>query len=239
MASASTRLKSPAFISSASSLRPVGLIRSPIITNGRPNPITTSRVAELRTVSVIAVVSFGIVAVVEFLERHQFVLVDVVVGHVGDEPAGVGELAEVLLRVLGLERRRLRLGGEHVVVAGLARAVPLGDVLFGGVDAGLALGAVDGALELRRQQHLVALAPVLAVDLRRDVAPIDGDDLAAARLAARHQATLRCTLTDTASANGSRPTWTCSNSSPSISAALRPASSTAGSSVCESSTTRR
>ena len=43
-----------AFISSASSLRPVGLIRSPIITNGRPNPITTSRVAELRTVSVIA-----------------------------------------------------------------------------------------------------------------------------------------------------------------------------------------
>ena len=42
-ASASTRLKSPAFISSASSLRPVGLIRSPIMTNGRSKPITTSR----------------------------------------------------------------------------------------------------------------------------------------------------------------------------------------------------
>ena len=51
-ASASTRLKSPTFISSVSSLRPVGLIRSPIITNGRPKPITTSLVAELITVSV-------------------------------------------------------------------------------------------------------------------------------------------------------------------------------------------
>ena len=49
-ASASTRLKSPFFISSASSLRPVGLMRSPIITKGRSNPMTTSRVAELTTV---------------------------------------------------------------------------------------------------------------------------------------------------------------------------------------------
>ena len=69
----------------------------------------------------------------------------------------------------------------------------------------------------------MALAPALAVDLGRDVAPVDGDDLAAASFAARHQATLRCRLTETASANGSRPTWTCSNSRPSISAALRPA----------------
>ena len=52
MASASTRLKSPFFISSASSLRPVGLMRSPIMTNGRSNPMTTSLVAELITVSV-------------------------------------------------------------------------------------------------------------------------------------------------------------------------------------------
>ena len=43
--SRSTRLKSPAFISSARSLRPVGLIRSPMITNGRSKPMTTSRVA--------------------------------------------------------------------------------------------------------------------------------------------------------------------------------------------------
>ena len=55
MASASTRLKLPSFISAASSLRPVGLIRSPIITNGRSNPITTSLVAELKTVWVIRV----------------------------------------------------------------------------------------------------------------------------------------------------------------------------------------
>src|SRR6185295_10784835 len=52
-ASASTRLKSPAAISAASSLRPVGLMRSPMMTNGRSKPITTSLVAELMTVSVI------------------------------------------------------------------------------------------------------------------------------------------------------------------------------------------
>ena len=47
----------PAFISSASSFRPVGLIRSPITTKGRPKPITTSFEAELTTVSVIDWVS--------------------------------------------------------------------------------------------------------------------------------------------------------------------------------------
>src|SRR6476661_8543577 len=52
MASRSTRLKSPAFISSARSFRPVGLMRSPMIANGRSKPMTTSRVAELTTVCV-------------------------------------------------------------------------------------------------------------------------------------------------------------------------------------------
>src|SRR5579883_3506289 len=52
-ASASTRLKSPAAISAARILRPVGLMRSPIMTKGRSKPITTSRVAELMMVSVI------------------------------------------------------------------------------------------------------------------------------------------------------------------------------------------
>jgi hypothetical protein len=33
-------------------LRPVGLMRSPMMTNGRSNPMTTSLVAELMTVSV-------------------------------------------------------------------------------------------------------------------------------------------------------------------------------------------
>src|SRR5579862_11322 len=50
----STRLKLPAAISAASTLRPVGLMRSPIMTNGRSKPITTSRVAELMTVSVMS-----------------------------------------------------------------------------------------------------------------------------------------------------------------------------------------
>ena len=47
------RLKSPAAISAASLLRPVGLIRSPMMQNGRSKPITTSLLAELTTVSVI------------------------------------------------------------------------------------------------------------------------------------------------------------------------------------------
>ena len=51
-ASASTRLKSPAAISAARILRPVGLMRSPMMTNGRLKPMTTSLVAELITVSV-------------------------------------------------------------------------------------------------------------------------------------------------------------------------------------------
>ena len=46
IASAITVSKLPSFISSASCLRPVGLIRSPMITNGRSNPITTSFVAD-------------------------------------------------------------------------------------------------------------------------------------------------------------------------------------------------
>jgi len=58
MASALTRLKSPAAISAASSLRPVGLIRSPIRQNGRSKPMTTSLVAEEMTVSVMSGWSF-------------------------------------------------------------------------------------------------------------------------------------------------------------------------------------
>ena len=52
IASATTVSKFPAAISSASFLRPVGLIRSPMITNGRSKPITTSLVGDDSTVSV-------------------------------------------------------------------------------------------------------------------------------------------------------------------------------------------
>src|SRR3569833_1900548 len=52
LASDSTREKSPAAISAARILRPVGLMRSPIITKGRSKPMMTSRVAELTTLSV-------------------------------------------------------------------------------------------------------------------------------------------------------------------------------------------
>src|SRR4029079_6140439 len=51
MASRRTRSMRPSFISAASTLRPVGLMRSPMITKGRSIETTTSRVRELRTVS--------------------------------------------------------------------------------------------------------------------------------------------------------------------------------------------
>ena len=50
--SLSTVEKSPAAISAASFFRPVGLIRSPMMQNGRSKPMTTVLVAELITVSV-------------------------------------------------------------------------------------------------------------------------------------------------------------------------------------------
>ena len=51
-ASRSTVEKSPAAISAASFFRPVGLMRSPMMQNGRSKPMTTVLVAELTTVSV-------------------------------------------------------------------------------------------------------------------------------------------------------------------------------------------
>src|SRR5712692_7745415 len=50
-ASARTRSITPSFISAASTLRPVGLMRSPMITKGRSMEMTTSRVREETMVS--------------------------------------------------------------------------------------------------------------------------------------------------------------------------------------------
>ena len=67
MASDSTRLKSPFFISSASSFRPVGLMRSPIIVKGFSKPIMWSRVADPITVSVI---DFFLIKPGGYVARH-------------------------------------------------------------------------------------------------------------------------------------------------------------------------
>ncbi len=86
---------------------------------------------------------------VELLEREQVVAVDVVVDDVGGVAAGVGETTEVLAAQAGLEPGDGRLGrSDDVTVARLGLAPPLGDVLVGGVDLRLALGAVDRSLEL-------------------------------------------------------------------------------------------
>ena len=51
MASARTRSILPSFISAARTFRPVGLIRSPMMTNGRSIETTTSRLREASLVS--------------------------------------------------------------------------------------------------------------------------------------------------------------------------------------------
>ena len=122
--SRSTRLKSPARISSASSLRPVGLMRSPMTTNGRSSPMTTSRLADETTVRVSRSPARPPVAI-RTLRRA----------------AGVG----------GLEQRDLgRDLGLEVVAAGAVLASPLRQVVVRAGQAGLDGGAVDGILEAAR-----------------------------------------------------------------------------------------
>ena len=160
--SRSTRQKSPAFISSARSLRPVGLMRSPMMTNGWSSPMTTSRVAELTTVRV---------------TRRGLPWVSSRAGGKTGPPshaAGLDELGEAVLVVLGLDA--LDLGGDlgvDVRAAGLCVAAPLPDVVVVGALAGAAGGLVDGDLEPRVEHDLALLAAVAGGDLGRDVAPPD------------------------------------------------------------------
>ena len=99
------------------------------------------------------------VGLIEFLERQQRGPVDDGVVDVGDEPAGERQLAEVLAGVSPSSRSASASAAaarspSHVG----ADPAPLGDVLVRRVDVGLALGAVDRALELARQHDLVPVA---------------------------------------------------------------------------------
>src|SRR5467141_1382007 len=122
--SRSTRLKSPAFISSMRIFRPVGLIRSPMMTNGRSSPMTTSRLAELTTVRVIRRSrSFG--------RRPAWCLV---VGRCQGRPAldatRLDELGQMMLVVGRFEALDLRGDlGLEIVAAGAGGLAPFLDVV--------------------------------------------------------------------------------------------------------------
>jgi hypothetical protein len=152
-ASDSTRLKSPFFISSASSLRPVGLMRSPMITKGRSNPMTTSLVAELTMVSVMgAGLSYDHVrgSRTGFGSRLESAVV----------PVGRENLAgEGLLDALDLE-------GDleiDVVATRAALTLPLGEVVVGAEEPGVHGRPVDRAWNLDDSSILAVWRPFLAV----------------------------------------------------------------------------
>ena len=158
-ASRSTRLKSPAFISSARSLRPVGLIRSPMITNGRSKPITTSRVAERED---------GVGSCGGLLRA----------GGRPRPPAPPTErAARTSLGVVrprgGRPRRRPPPRGPAPQGRGRPCATPRCSRRTAFLPAFIG-GPVDGDLEARMQHRpCCARRPSRAIDLGRDVAPPD------------------------------------------------------------------
>ena len=137
-------------------MRPVGLIRSPMMQNGRSKPITTSLLAELTTVSVIRwILGFGF------------------------EAAVLHEGAQALGRIVGLEPGR---GGS----ASASRSSPQppaatrrhsAEIGIGVAQAGAHRGAVDRLLKALGQRPLGAAPAGLDDHLRGDVAPGDDDQL--------------------------------------------------------------
>src|SRR6202158_2456931 len=122
MASARTRSILPSFISAASTLRPVGLMRSPMITKGRWPEITTSRRRELSRVSILALTLFqGLVDQLDRLLqglralRLSASIADELLGHPGGH-RGIGRIA-VRADVLGvlLGHRRAADRDVHLV----------------------------------------------------------------------------------------------------------------------------
>src|SRR4051812_6777488 len=172
-----TVVKSPAAISAASFLRPVGLIRSPMITNGRSNPITTSVVALETTVSV-----------TRAPRRRRS----------RGEPAVRGELIQALVVELALEPLGEGLGGgAHVVTDGALLAFPLAEVVVGPDEPDARRGRVDRLLEAVGQDDLRGVATSTTEHLRRDVAPPHDRDVAhqpAAARSARRAFTSACAV---------------------------------------------
>ena len=101
-------------------------------------------------------------------------------GRAAGDAAGLDELGEVVLRVLGLEALGLGLDlGLDVVAARSLGLAPLRDVVVVLALAGPVGGLVDGDLEARMEDDLARAAAVLGDDLGRDVAPPDDRQLVA------------------------------------------------------------
>src|SRR5690606_25997357 len=128
-------------------------MRSPMTTNGRSKPITTSRVFELMTVSVMT-----------SLLRQAATRLD----------AGLEE--RVVEAAFQLRHPR---GDERFDVPAdlLGLPAPVGEIGVAGPAAGAHGGAVDRARETRRQLLLEVAAALASHDLRGNVAPVNADQL--------------------------------------------------------------
>src|SRR5690242_8275443 len=132
-ASARTRSITPSFISAASTLRPVGLMRSPMITKGRSMEMTTSRVREETMVSKDLSLTQGLVDLHHgLLERLRSLRLTASVAHqLFGHPRrhrGVGRVAvrADVFRVLERDRRTAHRDVHLVAQAGLGEGVDVG-----------------------------------------------------------------------------------------------------------------
>ena len=168
--SRSTRLKSPAFISSARSFRPVGLIRSPMIDERPVVADDDLRVAEPTTVSVIRSPRSASSPARRRRPRLRCSRRFGVSSWAGGErraardPARLDQLGEAVLVVFGLEPLGLGVDlGLEVVAAGPGDLPPLLDVVVVGALAGAARGLVDRDLEARVEHDLLERRPSRAI----------------------------------------------------------------------------
>src|SRR6185503_6829839 len=189
-ASATTVSKFPAAISAANVFRPVGLMRSPITTNGRSKPITTSRVGDDSSVSVTARPLRSVQRLLPSPAERPLQgfsraasrlrgsplcgrccspgLLSVVAHELLEHVVGVGRLEPFdLLLDLELED----------VAAGARLAAPFLEVRVGADQPGAHRGGVDRLLEARCKLAGGARAPLLRRHLRRDVPPPDDRQL--------------------------------------------------------------
>ena len=150
IASATTVSKLPAAISAARALRPVGLMRSPITTNGRSKPSTTSFVGDESTVSV---------------TRPPFRLART-------------SRSRTVVGVGGVEARALLLDlGVEIVAAGARLPAPLLEVRVRADQPARIAAASIASWKRSGSSHGRPLLARPGGHLRRDVAPPDHGEL--------------------------------------------------------------
>src|SRR5690606_5895192 len=202
-------------------------MRSPMTTNGRPKPMTTSRVFELMTVSVM---------------RRSFPCRSAQCARPTrrrSKPRWYQSLWQAAARLdagfeEGLVEAAFELGdalGDRlldVAAHELALAAPVREVMLAGDAAGAHRRAVDG-LENARRELLLHVAPAFpADDLGGNVAPVNADQL-------RHWITCPAS----ASRNGASPVKCVASGSARRRACCSASASSSADCVCARYTTRR